>query len=264
MAVTFAELLKRFIIYEDPDESIAAGDNRFWIFDSLGPSSDNEMKWTRSPIAVQLYRAIEEACKGPQPPSHPPPSSVLRLNTTRSRIPQPPSFPPLNTASCPGPRTTEPPMMYPQPARPAPAMEPLRNGFCSHPNSMPNGMQWECKQSIGRDIFDGNLLTPGASDCQSWSQRLFGNSGLIPPRGFEQAILQSNTWAPNTWAHMFTHGTRYMGIASRCSHCDKICRISFSASSTKYHMDEQRAVLLCWLGLPYNLPAPQPNMVPPV
>ena len=154
--------------------------------------------------------------------------------------------------------------MYPQPARPAPAMEPLRNGFCSHPNSMPNGMQWECKQSIGRDIFDGNLLTPGASDCQSWSQRLFGNSGLIPPRGFEQAILQSNTWAPNTWAHMFTHGTRYMGIASRCSHCDKICRISFSASSTKYHMDEQRAVLLCWLGLPYNLPAPQPNMVPPV
>ena len=255
-----AKHLKRFILFEDPNESIAADDNnRFWIYDSLGPSSENEMEWTRSPIAVQLYRAIEKACKGPQPPSHPPPPSVLRLNNTGSRIPQPLSCPLLNTTSCPGPQTTTEPPMYPQPARPAPAMEPLRNGFCSHPNSMPNGMQWECQQSIGRDIFDGNYLTPGASHCTSWSQRLFGNSGLISPRGFEQAILQSNL----AWAHMYTHGTRYMGIASRCS-CDKICRISWSASSTKSHMDEQRARILSWLGLPYHVPTPQPNMVPMV
>ena len=180
--------------------------------------------WTSDPIAIQLLRAIQ-ACKGPQPPPYPPPS---RLPTTTST----------------GPRMT-----------------PGSSALCSHCSSMPNGMPWECQQSIGRDLFEGNFVTPTWGILQSWSQLLWGNFGLPTPRGFEQAILQKQDLK---WAEMKCHNSRYKGIVSTCSHCDKICRISWMASSTKYHMSVQHALLLSWLGLPYSPPAPQADPVPVV
>lgn len=214
--------------------SLADIRNRFTIYEDPNRSVEDggrlwihnsyePQAWTRDPIAIQLLRAIQ-ACKGPQPPPYPPPS---RLQKTSK-----------------GPRI---------PRTPAPAL-------CSHCSSMPNGMPWECQQSIGRDLFEGNYVTPTWGILQSWSQRLFGNFGLPTPRGFEQAILQKQDLK---WAEMECHNSRYMGIVSTCSHCDKICRISWMASSTNYHMSVQRALLLSWLGLPYSPPA-QPDPVPVV
>ena len=150
----------------------------------------------------------------------------------------------------------------PQP--PAGPPPPLCQRQRLHAISMFNGMPWESQQSIGRDLTHLNWISPGAGTCQSWMQRLFQNthySDACPGTGFEAAILQSH--AHLAWASMETHKARYFGIASKCRHCQQICRIAWTLSSTAQHMKTQRAHILSWLNLPYEMPG-QENAVPAV
>jgi hypothetical protein len=126
--------------------------------------------------------------------------------------------------------------------------------------SMFNGMPLESKQSIGRELSHWNWISPGAGTRQSWMQRLFHNTHYSGSgTGFEAAILQSH--AHLEWASMSTHKGRYFGIASMCRDCHKICRIAWTSSSTGQHMRTQRAHILSWLNLPYEIPG-QEDAVP--
>ena len=159
---------------------------------------------------------------------------AIVAHTGRTRTPQPPAGPP-------------PPLCQRQRV---------------HAISRFNGMPWESQQSIGRELTHWNWISPGAGTCQSWMQRLFHNthySVACPGTGFEAAILQSH--AHFDWASMDTHRGRYFGIASRCRVCHKICRIAWTSSSTAQHMCTQRAHILSWLNLPYEMPG-QEDPVP--
>ena len=203
--MAFADILGQFILYTDPE------DDQIWVHDK-----NDDRRWTKSEVAIQLLRAI-----------------VAHTETTRT--PQPPAGPP------------PPPLCQRQQV---------------HARSMFNGLPWESQQSIGRDLTHCNWISPGASTCQSWKQRLFQNthhSFQNPGNGFEAAILQSHTHLE--WASMATHKGRYFGIVSRCRVCHEICRISWTQSSSAHHMCTQRAHILSWLNLPYEMPG-QEDPVP--
>jgi hypothetical protein len=58
------------------------------------------------------------------------------------------------------------------------------------------------------------------------------------------------------WATMRTMKGRYLGINAVCWRCDRgICRIAWNLHfSTREHLDEQRALLCCFLKLPPYYP----------
>ena len=144
--------------------------------------------------------------------------------------------------------------------RPAPPPSP-----CYHGSSMFNAMPWESQQSIGRDLTRYNWVVPDAYQCQSWEQRLFHNTHYSAGcfwAGFQGAILRSHSRL--TWATMATHRARYFGIVSRCTECQKVCRIAWCSSSTAHHMRVQRALILSWLELPYEESGEEEDPVPTV
>ena len=222
--MAFADIMRRFVIYIDGDDNDA-----MWIHDR-----DDERRWTKSEVAVQLLKAIAayDVAYVPPPPVQPPPP------------PGPP--PPLNAIVAHVGRTTPQPPLGPPP--------PLCQRHRHHAISMFNGMPWESQQSIGRDLTRLNWISPSASTCQSWMQRLFHNThSSSSGAGFEAAVLASAGLGME-WAWMATHKARYIGIASRCRCCHKICRIAWTLSSTAQHMRTQRAHILSWLNLPYEMP----------
>ena len=61
--MAFADIMRRFVLYTDSD------DNTIWIHDR-----DDERRWTKSDVAIQLLRVIvAHILDPPQPPAFPPP-----------------------------------------------------------------------------------------------------------------------------------------------------------------------------------------------
>ena len=133
------------------------------------------------------------------------------------------------------------------------AQEPCKH----HSHAMWNGLPWETDAMIGYQLTrrGTNWVTPTEQIVRGWFVKLFCNTKPSQNcRGeyFEETILGSVD--DLEWAHMHTHNARFMGIMCQCRHCGAIMRIAWNGSSTLRHMQECRAAVCGFLGIPYEMP----------
>jgi len=150
-------------------------------------------------------------------------------------------------------------------ARPARPMLP-----CQHSESMFNGMPWETDQSVGMTIHKYNWVQMSYQIARGLTQRLFENTHPGQDGSeFEGRLVASGEQFG--WAVMNTHKGKYLGLLSKCRHCDKLCRVAWLPAgaycpSTPHHMQLQRALICSWLKIGHRMPEPPgaPDSLPNV
>jgi hypothetical protein len=143
--------------------------------------------------------------------------------------------------------------MSPRPTPPPPSTAPPP--LLVHSHSMFNGMPWETEQSIGESFDNIPWRTLNIESVEDWTLKLFRgvySSGDKPNVIIKNAIMKLGERLQ--WGEVATHQGQCIGVVSWCQTCAKVCRISWSEDSPVKHMREQRALILSWLNLQYEMP----------